>query len=51
MSTVESPVVDNGVNVEALLGAREALTRRRKPPSSNGGRGANGSTARTAGRP
>jgi uncharacterized OsmC-like protein len=26
MSTVESPTVDNGVNVEALLGAREALT-------------------------
>ena len=25
MSTVESPAVDNGVNVEALLGAREAL--------------------------
>ena len=25
MSTVESPVVDNGVNVEALLGARQAL--------------------------
>jgi uncharacterized OsmC-like protein len=25
MSTVESPTVDNGVNVEALLGAREAL--------------------------
>ena len=24
MSTVESPVVDNGVNVEALLGARQA---------------------------
>jgi uncharacterized OsmC-like protein len=25
MSTLESPTVDNGVNVEALLGAREAL--------------------------
>jgi uncharacterized OsmC-like protein len=25
MSTIESPTVDNGVNVEALLGAREAL--------------------------
>lgn len=25
MSTVETPAVDNGVNVEALLGAREAL--------------------------
>jgi uncharacterized OsmC-like protein len=25
MSTVESPTVDNGVNVEALLGAREAF--------------------------
>ena len=25
MSTVESPAVDNGVNVEALLGARQAL--------------------------
>lgn len=25
MSTVESPTVDNGVNVEALLGARQAL--------------------------
>ncbi len=26
MTTAESPTVDNGVNVEALLGAREALT-------------------------
>ena len=26
MSTVESPAVNNGVNVEALLGARQALT-------------------------
>ncbi len=25
MSTVETPAVDNGINVEALLGAREAL--------------------------
>jgi uncharacterized OsmC-like protein len=25
MSTIETPAVDNGVNVEALLGAREAL--------------------------
>lgn len=26
MATVESPTVDNGVNVTALLGAREAFT-------------------------
>lgn len=26
MSTTENPTVDNGVNVEALLGAREAMT-------------------------
>ncbi len=26
MTSIESPTVDNGVNVEALLGAREALT-------------------------
>ena len=26
MTTTDSPVVDNGVNVQALLGAREALS-------------------------
>ncbi len=26
MTTTESPIVDNGVNVEAVLGAREAMT-------------------------
>ena len=37
VTTTDSPSqdsVDNGVNVEALLGAREALTASRRPPSS-----------------
>ena len=32
MTTTETPTVDNGVNVEALLGAREALTQ--APPAA-----------------
>ena len=32
MTTTETPAVDNGVNVEALLGAREALTQ--APPAA-----------------
>ena len=47
MSATETPV-NNGVNVEALLGAREALGERPKPPSSSGVPRASGRTARTA---
>ena len=32
MTSTEAPIVDNGVNVEALLGAREALTQ--APPAA-----------------
>ena len=32
MTSTETPIVDNGVNVEALLGAREALTQ--APPAA-----------------
>ena len=35
MPTQQTPA-DNGVNVQALLEAREALTARRKLPSSSG---------------
>ena len=41
-------LVDNGVNVEALIAAREALTNAPRPPSSSGGPPANGRMARTA---
>ena len=51
MTTTESPTVDNGVNVAALLGAREALTDMPEPPSSRGGRRRHGSTAPTRGPP
>lgn len=51
MATVESPTVDNGVNVTALLGAREAFTEAPTAPNSSGGPAVNGSTARTAAAP
>ena len=34
--------INNGVNVDALLGAREALEQRPRPPSSSGAQAANG---------
>jgi hypothetical protein len=40
--------VDNGINVEALVSAREALTKRLKLLSSSGALLASGRTARTA---
>ena len=40
--------VNNGVNVAALLGAREALEQTPRLLSSNGAWRANGSTERTA---
>ena len=40
--------VNNGVNVEALLAAREALKAAPQAANSNGGRPASGRTARTA---
>lgn len=43
--------VNNGVNVEALLEARAALTEHRRVPNSSGGRRAPGSTAHTANQP
>ena len=41
-STSTPEQVQNGVNVDALLGAREALSRRLRPRSSSGARAANG---------
>ena len=41
MTTTDTPV-DNGVNVEALLGAREALTDAPRRRSSSGERRASG---------
>ncbi len=41
MAQTATPV-DNGVNVEALLGAREALTGHPRPRSSRGGPRASG---------
>ena len=45
-NTAANETVDNGVNVEALLEAREALTGRLLPRSSPGVRPATGSAAR-----
>ena len=46
MTTTEKPAADNGVNVQALLGARDSA-RRRPPrsPSSSGARRPSGSRA------
>ena len=41
MSVTDTPV-DNGVNVAALLDAREALSSARRPPSSSGAPPASG---------
>ena len=50
MTITDSPV-HNGVNVEALLGAREALSAAPEAASSLGGPAAPGATVRTAGPP
>ena len=49
MTATDTPV-NNGVNVEALLGAREALIEAPERRSSSGGRHVSGRTAPTAAR-